>query len=91
MTAWTDHAACIGATPLFFPVAAELYRPDRGRRNNPSIAVALAVCDRCPVETECLAHALDNDEIQGIWGGTTPAERAWLRRFAPNPYRRKEN
>jgi WhiB family redox-sensing transcriptional regulator len=36
---------------------------------------AVAVCRACPVRQPCLSHALDNEEMLGIWGGTTPRER----------------
>jgi WhiB family redox-sensing transcriptional regulator len=44
---------------------------------------AKAVCHRCPVRDECLDRALRADWVEGIWGGTTEAERrALLRRGA---------
>jgi transcription factor WhiB len=35
---------------------------------------AKEICSRCPVITQCLAHANANGE-EGIWGGTTSRER----------------
>ncbi|QKT11580.1 WhiB family transcriptional regulator [Rhodococcus sp. W8901] len=32
----------------------------------------------CPVLTPCRSHALHGPERFGIWGGTTPTERARL-------------
>ncbi|MFP5019298.1 WhiB family transcriptional regulator [Pseudonocardia phyllosphaerae] len=40
-------------------------------------------CVRCPVRTECLAHALDNEIDSGVWGGTTERERRALLRRRP--------
>lgn len=40
---------------------------------------AKAACSRCPVRDMCRTWALENGEEFGIWGGTTPAERAALR------------
>ncbi|SHT12945.1 transcriptional regulator [Mycobacteroides abscessus subsp. abscessus] len=40
---------------------------------------AKATCSRCPVLDMCRTWALDNGEEFGIWGGTTPAERAAMR------------
>ncbi|SKK36907.1 MULTISPECIES: WhiB family transcriptional regulator [Mycobacteroides] len=40
---------------------------------------AKATCSRCPVMDKCRTWALENGEEFGIWGGTTPAERAALR------------
>lgn len=37
--------------------------------------LAKRVCERCPVQEECLAHALKVREPDGIWGGLTARER----------------
>ncbi|GAB3724328.1 WhiB family transcriptional regulator [Nocardiopsis nanhaiensis] len=37
---------------------------------------ARQVCGGCPVRQVCLEWALAANEPYGIWGGTTPAERA---------------
>lgn len=44
---------------------------------------AKALCDGCPVRTECLAHALDNRIEHGVWGGMTERERRSLLRRRP--------
>ena len=41
---------------------------------------AKAVCARCPVQTECLDHALTEDERFGVWGGMSGLERQRERR-----------
>lgn len=46
-----------------------------------SAAPAKAVCRRCLVVAECLAYALEHDEV-GVWGGTSTRERVALRRRA---------
>ena len=38
------------------------------------------LCESCPVQRECLAYAVANPELQGIWGGLTSKERLKLRR-----------
>ena len=38
----------------------------------------------CPVRTECLAEALDNQIEWGVWGGMTERERRALLRRRPN-------
>jgi len=35
----------------------------------------LQVCGRCTVRTECLAYALADPTLVGIWGGTNTAAR----------------
>ena len=68
---WLDRAACSDdVADLFFqPQAA----------HGGDYAPARSVCRRCPVQSECLTHALDNDERYGMWGGATPAERERMR------------
>ncbi|HNA98654.1 MAG TPA: WhiB family transcriptional regulator [Marmoricola sp.] len=45
---------------------------------------AKVVCGACPVRTECLAEALDNEIEWGVWGGLTERERRALLRKRPN-------
>jgi WhiB family redox-sensing transcriptional regulator len=80
---WTDHAICRGADPdLFFPIgySAELLQEQQD--------AAKAICTNCPVIAECLTWALKVGEPDGIWGGTTPEERRYLRRTADAPARK---
>jgi WhiB family redox-sensing transcriptional regulator len=70
---WQEHAACRSADPeIFWPPAntepvLERYLPEAKR-----------VCNTCPVAAECLAYALATGQDDGIWAGTTPAERRQL-------------
>lgn len=41
-------------------------------------------CFACPVRTECLAYALDEQIEFGIWGGATERERRAMLRARPN-------
>lgn len=68
------EAACIDADPwLFFPPA--------GGNNLAVEREAKAVCLSCTERTDCLSWALEND-VWGIWGGTTDRERRTMRRKA---------
>ncbi|MGL5809839.1 MAG: WhiB family transcriptional regulator [Nocardioides sp.] len=69
---WVKAAACRGAQPdqLFV----------KGAEQNK----AKVVCGRCPVRTECLAEALDNEIEWGVWGGMTERERRALLRRNPS-------
>ncbi len=69
---WADNASCKGARPdeLFVRGAAQ----NRVKQ----------ICGQCPVKTECLAEALDNNMEWGVWGGTTERERRALLRRRPN-------
>jgi WhiB family redox-sensing transcriptional regulator len=69
---WADSAACKASRPdeLFVRGAAQ----NRAKQ----------VCSQCPVRTECLAEALDNNIEWGVWGGMTERERRALLRRRPN-------
>lgn len=54
----------------------ERYFPSEGTANPRN---ARALCAGCPVQTKCLAYAIDHPELEGIWGGTLDAERKKLR------------
>lgn len=72
---WTDLAACRAADvdpELFFPISTTGPALDQ-------VAEAKRVCASCPVKPDCLAWALRAGESAGIWGGTTPEERRYLR------------
>jgi WhiB family redox-sensing transcriptional regulator len=78
---WEASAACAGeSTVTFFPS----FDVGMGApaKNAAKTARAKAVCARCPVRDECLAHALETDVAHGIWGGLTPDERKRIRRAA---------
>lgn len=71
---WRLHAACFGADPdgtIFFP-------PERGNSLQ-----ALAICETCPVQAPCLAYALADPSIKGVWGNTTERERRFIRAGKP--------
>jgi WhiB family transcriptional regulator, redox-sensing transcriptional regulator len=70
---WRDDAACRDADPdLFFPIGT----------TGPAlrqIGEAKRFCRTCPAQTQCLAWALDNRVINGVWGGTAGEERRAMR------------
>jgi WhiB family transcriptional regulator, redox-sensing transcriptional regulator len=73
--AWVADAVCAQTDP-------DAFFPERGE----STALAKATCVGCPVRAECLAWALDQHEVHGVWGGLSPRERrALLRRRAVEP------
>lgn len=69
---WAGAAACKAKAPdeLFVKGAAQ----NRAKQ----------LCQSCPVRTECLAEALDNQIEWGVWGGLTERERRALLRRRPN-------
>lgn len=69
---WANDALCQQSAPdQLFVRGAEQHK-------------AKAVCGACPVRTECLAEALDNQIEWGVWGGYTERERRALLRKRPN-------
>ena len=52
------------------------------------VAVAKAICETCPVRTQCLETALSNREEDGVWGGLTFPERKHLARQKAAKHRR---
>lgn len=75
---WADRALCAETDPeLFFGDIGHTYTTVDGTRE----MTAKAICRRCPVKPECLAYAMADPRIEGIWGGTTDRERiAWRKR-----------
>ncbi|MFD6100675.1 WhiB family transcriptional regulator [Nocardiopsis flavescens] len=71
---WVAQGRCRAYDPeIFFPVSTTgIGRADTER--------ALEVCGGCTVRRECLRWALRAGEADGVWGGTTPEERRYMRR-----------
>lgn len=66
-------------TPVCQEVDPDLWFPESGGENF-QYRMAKKFCAPCPVKTECLTLALENNEQFGIWGGLTAKERQKLRR-----------
>lgn len=61
---WQNQASCRSSDPtLWFG-----HTPDEQ-------AAAVAICNACPVRSDCLDYALTNRIDHGIWGGATEADR----------------
>ena len=69
--AWMERAMCRGQDrDLFFPSVGA------------STTKAREICSTCQVGGQCLAYALADAELSGVWGGTTTQERKRLRTMA---------
>lgn len=66
---WTERAVCASTDP-------ELWFPPTGKGSR----VAKTVCGTCPVQAQCLAVALADPSLDGVWGGTSVKDRQALRR-----------
>ncbi len=61
-----DLAVCRDLpTELFFPAESD----DAGAER------AKAICRQCPVRRECVAYALADPNLEGVWGASTDRER----------------
>ncbi|GAA2980491.1 WhiB family transcriptional regulator [Actinokineospora diospyrosa] len=65
---WMADALCAETDP-------DAFHPERA---NPDGA-ARRVCQRCDVQAACLAYALATGQSEGVWGGTSPAQRRRMR------------
>lgn len=76
---WREAAACADDTEgLFFPDDGDIGAINRAK----------AVCESCPVADVCLSYAIETNQTEGIWGGTTARERRKLRRVWVEEVRR---
>ncbi|MBB1258303.1 WhiB family transcriptional regulator [Streptomyces alkaliterrae] len=72
---WRTRAVCREDDPeLFFPIGDKGFALLQAEE-------AKSVCRRCPVQDECLDSALATN-AEGVWGGTTEAERRAIKRAA---------
>jgi WhiB family redox-sensing transcriptional regulator len=77
------NAPCSENDPeIFFPV-------DRIEGKNPqrravylSERSAKITCSGCPYKMRCFEYAIKNEDLLGIWGGTTEQERRQVRKGA---------
>ena len=68
---WPAQAACKDDPDRMFVSGAEQHGAKR-------------TCLGCPVRSECLAEALDNQLEWGVWGGMTERERRQVLKTRPN-------
>lgn len=67
---WAESALCKGQPQeWWFPI------DHNTKESRKFISQAKAICNICTIKQECLASAIENNELFGIWGGKTPAER----------------
>ncbi|MFD4572068.1 WhiB family transcriptional regulator [Streptomyces sp. NPDC058417] len=45
-------------------------------RSSSERALAVALCEDCPIRQACAQYAIDNRGVSGVWGGTTLADRS---------------
>lgn len=63
---WMAVGVCTTTDPdLFFPTKGESAKTENAKQ----------ICRRCPVVDECLAFALRERQLIGVWGATSGLER----------------
>jgi WhiB family redox-sensing transcriptional regulator len=68
---WMDRALCA-------QVDGDLFFVERGCSPRP----AKRICAACEVREPCLEYALANNEMHGVWGGTSELDRRRMRKRA---------
>ena len=68
---WMDAGLCAQTDP-------EAFFPDKSGTNT----AAKRTCAGCDVTAACLAYALADPSLEGVWGGTSVRERQAMRRKA---------
>jgi WhiB family redox-sensing transcriptional regulator len=67
---WQDDAACRLMPHSVF------YGYDDLPMSANEVRAAMRICNECPVQPDCLATALINNERHGVWGGRSKNDRA---------------
>lgn len=67
LKAWRDEALCA-------QIGGDQWFPE----DNCWGTEAKKICEKCPVQFDCLQFALDNNEVHGIWGGMSVNQRKEL-------------
>jgi WhiB family redox-sensing transcriptional regulator len=65
---WQRYGACRGQV-------IETFVPNKGG----NFTTAREICQRCAVRQECLDFAMADEDLAGMWGGTTAPERRAMR------------
>jgi WhiB family redox-sensing transcriptional regulator len=68
---WQLQGRCRGMDSTFF------FHPEgeRGRTRDDRVTKAKEICQTCPVLIRCRTHALAAQELYGVWGGLSEADR----------------
>ena len=80
---WQEHALCRGATKelsqMFFCLEEDSFEHDGQVATGLQVQRYLVdtICSHCPVQWDCLRHAVVVDESSGVWA-VTGRDRRWL-------------
>lgn len=68
---WGDRAKCRGEDPTLWDTRIKNYVTVI----DDDVRLAKTICGFCPVQEECLLHAIVFDMREGVWGGMVVEER----------------
>lgn len=77
---WMSRGACAGADLELFITSGEPQDDPQFEEPHYPSAEAKAYCDGCPVRVQCLAWAMSQPDLYGIWGATSAYQRSQLGR-----------
>jgi WhiB family redox-sensing transcriptional regulator len=72
-----ENLPCQSAPQLFFEQDAR--GDEEALLTAQRFAMAKKLCNDCPIRQACLSYAIENNEVHGVWGQTTPIERKLIR------------
>lgn len=73
-TSWEDEALC-----LKLGIPTDWFYPDEETRQYEYEHKVVPICERCPVQPQCLDHALRVNEEFAIWGGKKANRRVKIK------------
>ena len=73
MWPWSERGKCREEVTAGRALSAWWF-PEAGQANGPDSKAAIAICNACPVQQECLQWAIRWKE-QGLWGGKSARQR----------------
>lgn len=77
---WRSYAMCDGVA---YDYDSE-HHPFFGEGHGATYDGVRPYCASCPVVVDCLIYIIDDRTAVGFWGGTSPNERASIRRHIDN-------
>lgn len=77
---WGVHVPCRDDVPLFDAALEHLESKSERQRRSADVVAAKKMCRACPMRDRCEAWAIEHFEHRGVWGATTPQERASIHR-----------
>ena len=81
----TIKAPYFDGTQVCAQVDPDLFFYETRREKADRVPLAKSLCNTCEFKDPCLVYALEYD-VDGVWGATTPNERALIRKERRLPF-----